>query len=276
MALKSFKPYTKSTRGTILVDRSDLWKGKPEKKLTKFKKRSVGRNNQGRITTRHKSMGHKKRYRLIDFKRSKMDMPATIKRFEYDPYRSANIMLVEYQDKTLGYVLGVQGLKIGDQIISSEKTEIQAGNAMAIKNIPAGTSVHNIELTPGKGGVLSRSAGSSAQIMGQDQDYTLIKLGSGETRKILSRCKATIGQVSNVDNKNQKIGKAGRSRWMGIRPTVRGVVMNPVDHPHGGGEGKTSGGRNPVTPWGQGTRGLKTRNNKRTDKFIISRKKKRA
>ncbi len=276
MALKSFKPYTKSTRGTILVDRSDLWKGKPEKKLTKFKKRAVGRNNQGRITTRHKSMGHKKRYRLIDFKRSKMDMPATIKRFEYDPYRSANIMLVEYQDKTLGYVLGVQGLKIGDQIISSEKTEIQAGNAMAIKNIPAGTSVHNIELTPGKGGVLSRSAGSSAQIMGQDQDYTLIKLGSGETRKILSRCKATIGQVSNVDNKNQKIGKAGRSRWMGIRPTVRGVVMNPVDHPHGGGEGKTSGGRNPVTPWGQGTRGLKTRNNKRTDKFIISRKKKRA
>ncbi len=221
-------------------------------------------------------MGHKKRYRLIDFKRSKIDMLATIKRFEYDPYRSANIMLVEYQDKTLGYVLGVQGLKIGDQIISSEKTEIQAGNAMAIKNIPAGTSVHNIELTPGKGGVLSRSAGSSAQIMGQDQDYTLIKLGSGETRKILSRCKATIGQVSNVDNKNQKIGKAGRSRWMGIRPTVRGVVMNPVDHPHGGGEGKTSGGRNPVTPWGQGTRGLKTRNNKRTDKFIISRKKKRA
>jgi len=276
MALKSFKPYTKSTRGTILVDRSDLWKGKPEKKLTKFKKRAVGRNNQGRITTRHKSMGHKKRYRLIDFKRSKMDMPAIIKRFEYDPYRSANIMLVEYQDKTLGYVLGVQGLKIGDQIISSEKTEIQAGNAMAIKNIPAGTSVHNIELTPGKGGVLSRSAGSSAQIMGQDQDYTLIKLGSGETRKILSRCKATIGQVSNVDNKNQKIGKAGRSRWMGIRPTVRGVVMNPVDHPHGGGEGKTSGGRNPVTPWGQGTRGLKTRNNKKTDKFIISRKKKRA
>ncbi len=276
MALKSFKPYTKSTRGTILVDRSDLWKGKPEKKLTKFKKRAVGRNNQGRITTRHKSMGHKKRYRLIDFKRSKMDMPATIKRFEYDPYRSANIMLVEYQDKTLGYVLGVQGLKIGDKIISSEKTEIQAGNAMAIKNIPAGTSVHNIELTPGKGGVLSRSAGSSAQIMGQDQDYTLIKLGSGETRKILSRCKATIGQVSNVDNKNQKIGKAGRSRWMGIRPTVRGVVMNPVDHPHGGGEGKTSGGRNPVTPWGQGTRGLKTRNNKKTDKFIISRKKKRA
>jgi large subunit ribosomal protein L2 len=276
MALKSFKPYTKSTRGTILVDRSDLWKGKPEKKLTKFKKRAVGRNNQGRITTRHKSMGHKKRYRLIDFKRSKMDMPATIKRFEYDPYRSENIMLVEYQDKTLGYVLGVQGLKIGDHIISSEKTEIQAGNAMAIKNIPAGTSVHNIELTPGKGGVLSRSAGSSAQIMGQDQDYTLIKLGSGETRKILSRCKATIGQVSNVDNKNQKIGKAGRSRWMGIRPTVRGVVMNPVDHPHGGGEGKTSGGRNPVTPWGQGTRGLKTRNNKKTDKFIISRKKKRA
>ncbi|MEK9561613.1 MAG: 50S ribosomal protein L2, partial [Pelagibacteraceae bacterium] len=273
MALKSFKPYTKSTRSTILVDRSDLWKGKPEKSLTKFKKRAVGRNNQGRITTRHKMMGHKKRYRLIDFKRSKNDIPAEVKRFEYDPFRSANIMLIEYQDKVLSYVLGVEGLKIGDKVVSGDKTEVQKGNSMMLKNIPAGTSVHNIELTPGKGGILARSAGSSATVMGQDDDYTLIKLGSGETRKILSKCKATIGQVSNVDNKNKKIGKAGRNRWLGKRPTVRGVVMNPVDHPHGGGEGKTSGGRNPVTPWGQGTRGLKTRNNKKTDQFIISRKK---
>jgi len=275
MALKSFKPYTKSRRSTILVDRSELWKGKPEKSLTKFKKRSVGRNNQGRITTRHKMMGHKKKYRLIDFKRSKLDLQAEVKRFEYDPYRSANIMLIEYEDKTLSYILGVEGLKNGDKVLSSEKGEIKKGFAMLLKHIPAGTLIHNIELTPGKGGILSRSAGSSASVMGQDNDYTLVKLGSGETRKVLSKCRATIGQVSNVDNKNQKIGKAGRNRWLGKRPTVRGVVMNPVDHPHGGGEGKTSGGRNPVTPWGQGTRGLKTRNNKRTDQFIISRKKKR-
>ena len=184
-------------------------------------------------------------------------------------------MLIEYEDKTLSYILGVEGLKKGDKVISSDKNEIHKGFAMLLKNIPAGTVVHNIELTPGKGGILARSAGSSATVMGQDNDYTLIKLGSGETRKVLSKCRATIGQVSNVDNKNQKIGKAGRNRWLGKRPTVRGVVMNPVDHPHGGGEGKTSGGRNPVTPWGQGTRGLKTRNNKKTDQFIISRKKKR-
>tara|TARA_B100001027_G_scaffold85102_1_gene58286 strand:+ start:8520 stop:9350 length:831 start_codon:yes stop_codon:yes gene_type:complete len=275
MTLKKFKPYTKSSRSTILVDKSNLWKGKPEKSLIKYKKRAVGRNNSGRITTRHKMMGHKKKYRIIDFKRSKIDTYAEIKRFEYDPFRSANIMLIQYQDKTLSYILGVEGLKIGDKIISSEKTEIQKGNSMILRNIPAGTLVHNIELTPGKGGVLARSAGSSASLMGQDEDYTLVKLNSGETRKILSRCKATIGQVSNIDNKNKKIGKAGRNRWLGKRPTVRGVVMNPVDHPHGGGEGKTSGGRNPVTPWGQGTRGLKTRNNKKTNQFIISRKKKR-
>ena len=275
MALKSFKPYTKSTRSTILVDRSDLWKGKPEKSLTKFKKRAVGRNNQGRITTRHKMMGHKKRYRLIDFKRSKNDIPAEVKRFEYDPFRSANIMLIEYQDKVLSYVLGVEGLKIGDKVVSGDKTEVQKGNSMMLKNIPAGTLVHNIELTPGKGGILARSAGSSATVMGQDDDYTLIKLGSGETRKILSKCKATIGQVSNVDNKNKKIGKAGRNRWLGKRPTVRGVVMNPVDHPHGGGEGRTSGGRHPSTPWGMKTKGKKTRKIKFTSKMIISRRAKK-
>ena len=275
MALKSFKPYTKSTRSTILVDRSDLWKGKPEKSLTKFKKRAVGRNNQGRITTRHKMMGHKKRYRLIDFKRFKNDIPAEVKRFEYDPFRSANIMLIEYQDKVLSYVLGVEGLKIGDKVVSGDKTEVQKGNSMMLKNIPAGTSVHNIELTPGKGGILARSAGSSATVMGQDDDYTLIKLGSGETRKILSKCKATIGQVSNVDNKNKKIGKAGIKRHLGIRPTVRGVVMNPVDHPHGGGEGRTSGGRHPSTPWGMKTKGKKTRRIKFTSKMIISRRAKK-
>ena len=275
MALKSFKPYTKSTRSTILVDRSDLWKGKPEKSLTKFKKRAVGRNNQGRITTRHKMMGHKKRYRLIDFKRSKNDIPAEVKRFEYDPFRSANIMLIEYQDKVLSYVLGVEGLKIGDKVVSGDKTEVQKGNSMMLKNIPAGTLVHNIELTPGKGGILARSAGSSATVMGQDDDYTLIKLGSGETRKILSKCKATIGQVSNVDNKNKKIGKAGIKRHLGVRPTVRGVVMNPVDHPHGGGEGRTSGGRHPSTPWGMKTKGKKTRRIKFTSKMIISRRDKK-
>ena len=275
MALKTFKPYTKSTRSTILVDRSDLWKGKPEKSLTKFKKRAVGRNNQGRITTRHKMMGHKKKYRLIDFKRTKNDIPAEVKRFEYDPFRSANIMLIEYQDKVLSYVLSVEGLKIGDKVVSGDKTEVQKGNSMMLKNIPAGTSVHNIELTPGKGGILARSAGSSATVMGQDDDYTLIKLGSGETRKILSKCKATMGQVSNVDNKNKKIGKAGRNRWLGKRPTVRGVVMNPVDHPHGGGEGRTSGGRHPSTPWGMKTKGKKTRKIKFTSKMIISRRAKK-
>ena len=273
MALKSFKPYTKSTRSTILVDKSDLWEGKPEKRLTKFKQRAVGRNNQGRITTRHKMMGHKKKYRLIDLKRSKNDMSAEIKRFEYDPYRSANIMLVQYEDKTLSYVLGVEGLKTGDKIISSDKTEVQKGNALLLKNIPAGTSVHNIELTPGKGGILVRSAGSSATIMGQDDDYTLVKLGSGETRKILSKCKATIGQVSNVDNKNKKIGKAGRNRWLGKRPTVRGVVMNPVDHPMGGGEGKSSGGH-PRSRNGLYSKGMKTRTPKKySNRLIIGKKK---
>ncbi len=270
MSLKSYKPTTKSMRSTIIVDRSSLWKGKPEKTLTKYFNRSVGRNNLGRITTRHKSMGHKKKYRNIDFFRKKTDMMAVIKRFEYDPFRSANIMLVEYEDKTLNYQLAPDGLSINDKVISGEKVDIKTGNCMPIKNIPAGTQVYNIELSPGRGGKLVRSAGSFAQVMGQDQDYTIVKLGSGETRKIFAECRATIGQVSNPDNKNTSIGKAGRSRWMGIRPGVRGIAMNPVDHPHGG---RTNGGRNPVTPWGQGTRGLKTRKNKRTDKFILSRKK---
>jgi len=260
MALRNYKPYTKSMRGTILVDRSNLWKGKPEKTLTKKINRSVGRNNQGRITSRHRSAGHKKKYRVIDFIRNKFGAVAEVKR---------------YDDKTISYLLAVEGLKVGDKISSGDKLEIKPGNCMKISDIPGGTSVHNIELTPGKGGILCRSAGSSAQIMGHDGDYSTVRLASGEVRKIKSNCRATIGQLSNIDNKNVKIGKAGRNRWLGIRPQSRGVVMNPVDHPHGGGEGKTSGGRNPVTPWGQGTKGLKTRNNKKTDQFIISRKKKR-
>jgi len=275
MTLKNYKPYTKSMRTTILIDRSNIWKGKPEKTLVSLKSRSSGRNNQGRITSRHKSAGHKKKYRIIDFYRKKLNMTATVKRLEYDPYRSANIMLVEYEDKTLSYILAPANIKIGDKVVSGSKLDIKPGNAMMLSDIPAGTIVHNIEIAPGGGGKLVRSAGSSATIMGQDQDYTLIKLSSGETRKVFSKCKATIGQLSNVDNKNKKIGKAGRNRWLGKRPSVRGVAMNPVDHPHGGGEGKTSGGRNPVTPWGKGTKGLKTRNNKKTDKFIISRKVKR-
>ena len=275
MALRNYKPYTKSMRGTILVDRSNLWKGKPEKTLTKKINRSVGRNNQGRITSRHRGGGHKKKYRVIDFIRNKFGAVAEVKRFEHDPFRSANIMLVEYDDKTISYLLAVEGLKVGDKISSGDKLEIKPGNCMKISDIPGGTSVHNIELTPGKGGILCRSAGSSAQIMGHDGDYSTVRLASGEVRKIKSNCRATIGQLSNIDNKNVKIGKAGRNRWLGIRPQSRGVVMNPVDHPHGGGEGKTSGGRHPVTPWGQGTKGLKTRNNKKTDQFIISRKKKR-
>ena len=275
MSLRNYKPYTKSMRGTILVERSNLWKGKPEKTLTKKLTRSVGRNNQGRITSRHRSAGHKKRYRIIDFVRNKYEMTAEIKRFEHDPFRSANIMLVEYEDKTISYLLAIEGLKIGDKIISGEKLEIKPGNCMKILDIPGGTNIHNIELSPGRGGILCRSAGSSAQVLGHDGDYSTVRLASGEVRKIKSKCRATIGQLSNIDNKNVKIGKAGRNRWLGIRPQTRGVVMNPVDHPHGGGEGKTSGGRNPVTPWGQGTKGLKTRNNKKTDQFIISRKKKR-
>lgn len=275
MTLRTYKPYTKSMRGTILVDRTNLWKGKSEKTLTKKIHRAVGRNNQGRITSRHRSAGHKKKYRIIDFKRNKLDVAAEIKRFEHDPFRSANIMLVEYQDKTISYMLAPEGVKIGDKIYSGEKLEILPGNCMKIKDMPSGTSVHNIELTPGKGGVIARSAGTAATIMGTDGDYTTVKLSSGEVRKVRSQCRATIGQLSNIDNKNVKIGKAGRNRWLGIRPQSRGVVMNPVDHPHGGGEGKTSGGRDPVTPWGQGTKGLKTRNNKKTDQFIISRKKKR-
>ena len=275
MALKTFKPYTKSTRGTIIVSKEGLWKGKPIKSLTIGKKSSSGRNNLGRITSRRRGSGHKQKYREIDFYRKKHDIEAVVERIEYDPNRTSHIMLVKYEDGERAYMLVPQNIKIGDKIISGNKKEIKIGNCMPLSDIPDGTAIHNVEMKPGGGAKIARSAGSSVQITGSDGGYSIIKLASGEIRKIISRAKATIGVLSNPDQKNIKIGKAGRSRWLGIRPSVRGVVMNPVDHPHGGGEGKSSGGRNPVSPWGQSAKGLKTRNNKRTNKYIISRRKKR-
>ena len=275
MALKTFKPYTKSTRGTIIVTREGLWKGKPIKSLTIGKKFSSGRNNLGRITSRRRGSGHKQKYREIDFYRKKHDIEAVVERIEYDPNRTAHIMLVKYEDGERAYMLVPQNIKIGDKIISGNKKEIKIGNCMPLHDIPVGTAIHNVEMKPGGGAKIARAAGSSVQITGSDDEYSIIKLASGEIRKITSKAKATIGVLSNPDQKNIKIGKAGRNRWLGIRPSVRGVVMNPVDHPHGGGEGKSSGGRNPVSPWGQSAKGLKTRNNKRTNKYIISRRKKR-
>ena len=275
MTLKTFKPYTKSTRGTIIVTKEGLWKGKPIKSLTIGKKSSSGRNNLGRITSRRRGSGHKQKYREIDFYRNKHDIEAVVERIEYDPNRTSHIMLVKYEDGERAYMLVPQNIKIGDKIISGNKKEIKIGNCMPLHDIPVGTAIHNVEMKPGGGAKIARAAGSSVQITGSDDEYSIIKLASGEIRKITSKAKATIGVLSNPDQKNIKIGKAGRSRWLGIRPSVRGVVMNPVDHPHGGGEGKSSGGRNPVSPWGQSAKGLKTRNNKRTNKYIISRRKKR-
>ena len=275
MGLKTFKSYTKSTRGTVLVDRKDLWKGKPLKSLSYGKTSTGGRNNLGRITSRSKGAGHKNKHRLIDFYRKKDDVKASVDRIEYDPNRSAHIALIKYEDGIMNYILAPNKIKIGDQIISGRSKEIKIGNCMPLSDIPAGTDIHNIELAPNGGGKIARSAGSYAQISGTDENYCIIKLGSGEIRKIIKTARATIGAVSNSDHQNIKIGKAGRNRWKGRRPSVRGVAMNPVDHPHGGGEGKTSGGRSPVSPWGQSAKGLKTRNNKRTNKFIISRRKKR-
>jgi len=275
MVLKTFKPYTKSTRGTIIVAKEGLWKGKPIKSLTIGKKSSSGRNNLGRITSRRRGSGHKQKYREIDFYRNKHDIEAVVERIEYDPNRTSHIMLVKYEDGERAYMLVPQNINIGDKIISGNKKEIKIGNCMPLHDIPVGTAIHNVEIKPGGGAKIARAAGSSVQITGSVGEYSIIKLASGEIRKIISRAKATIGVLSNPDQKNIKIGKAGRSRWLGIRPSVRGVVMNPVDHPHGGGEGKSSGGRNPVSPWGQSAKGLKTRNNKRTNKYIISRRKKR-
>ena len=273
MALKTFKPYTKSTRGTVLVDRTGLWKGKPFKALVEPLNSMRGRNNNGHITSRNMSGGgHKKMYRLVDFYRKKFDMPGTVERIEYDPNRSCYIMLVKFDDGQHFYYLAPQKINIGDKVENGSDKEIKVGNCMPLRDIPVGINIHNVELNPGGGGKIARSAGTSVTISGLDGNYSLIKMISGEVRKIDSRCMATIGILSNPDQKNIKIGKAGRSRWLGRRPHTRGVVMNPVDHPHGGGEGKTAGGRHPVSPTGQSAKGLKTRNNKSTDKFIVKKR----
>ena len=274
MALKQFKPNTAGQRGLVLTDNSHLHKGKPFKKLTKGLTKSGGRNNFGHLTSRRQGGGHKRKYRLVDFKRNLKDVFATVERIEYDPNRTANIALIKYENETFSYIISPQKLKIGDKIISSDKADIKVGNCMQLKNIPTDTLIHNVEMKPGKGGQLNRSAGTYSQLIGKDSEYAQIKLSSGEIRIVRIECRATIGMVSNPDNKNIKLGKAGRKRWMGVRPVVRGVAMNPVDHPHGGGEGRTSGGRNPVSRRGFSAKGKKTRNNKRTDKYIIRRGKK--
>ncbi|MFV3073960.1 50S ribosomal protein L2 [Niveispirillum fermenti] len=272
MALKTFRPITPSLRQLVLVDRSELHKGKPVKMLTEGLSGSGGRNNTGRITARRMGGGHKRTYRIVDFKRRKFDVPATVERLEYDPNRTGFIALVKYEDGTLSYILAPQRLKAGDVIVSGEKVDVKPGNAMPLKNIPVGTIVHNVELKAGKGGQLARSAGTYLQLVGRDQGYAQLKLPSGELRMVRGECMATIGAVSNPDQSNVVIAKAGRNRWLGKRPAVRGVAMNPIDHPHGGGEGRTSGGRHPVTPWGKPTKGKKTRQNKGTDKLIIRRR----
>ena len=269
MALKSFNPVTPSLRGTVLISRAELWKGKPLKGLTEGLSSSGGRNNHGRITSRFRGGGHKQSYRIVDFKRRKRDMPAVVQRLEYDPNRTAFIALVKYQDGELAYILAPQRLKAGDQVVASARADIKPGNAMPLSAIPVGTIVHNIEMKTGAGGKIARAAGQYAQLVGKDAGYAQIKLMSGELRMVRGECMASIGAVSNPDNSNQSLGKAGRSRWLGRKPHQRGVVMNPVDHPHGGGEGRTSGGRHPVTPWGKPTKGYKTRVNKRTDRLII-------
>jgi large subunit ribosomal protein L2 len=274
MALKNFNPVTPSLRGTVLVDRRELWKGKPVKALTVGKTATGGRNNHGHITSRFRGGGHKRAYRLIDFKRRKFDVPATVERLEYDPNRTAFIALIKYSDGELAYILAPQRLRVGDTVVSGQRVDIKPGNAMPLAAIPVGTIVHNVEMKPGAGGKIARAAGQYAQLVGKDAGYAQIKLMSGELRIVRGECMATVGAVSNPDNSNVQIGKAGRMRWLGRRPHNRGVVMNPVDHPHGGGEGRTSGGRHPVTPWGKPTKGYKTRANKRTDRMILRRRNK--
>ena len=269
MALKYYKPTTPGQRQLVLVDRSELHKGAPVKALTEGLSKTGGRNNLGRITAYHRGGGHKRSYRLIDFKRRKLGVTAVVERLEYDPNRTGFIALIKYQDGELSYILAPQRLAVGDTVVAAVAADVKPGNAMQLSAIPVGTLVHNVELKPGKGGQIARSAGSYAQIVGRDQGYTVVRLNSGEQRKVLGTCFATIGAVSNPDHANVSIGKAGRNRWLGKRPVNRGVTMNPIDHPHGGGEGRTSGGRHPVTPWGKPTKGKKTRSNKSTDKFIV-------
>lgn len=273
MAIKRFNPNTPTLRYQTVLKSDEITTTEPYKPLLVYLKETAGRNNYGRITVRRRGGGHKRRYRLVDFRRAKMNIPATVETIEYDPYRSANIALICYADGARSYIIAPQGLKVGQKIVSGEKVEIEVGNAAPIGTLPIGANVHNIELTLGRGGQLARSAGSFAIITGRDGDYTIVKLPSGEARKIHNRCMATIGVVGNHEHELVSVGKAGRSRWLGRRPRVRGVAMNPVDHPLGGGEGKTSGGRHPVTPWGKPTRGKKTRNKRKTsERFIISRK----
>ncbi|MCY3876753.1 MAG: 50S ribosomal protein L2 [Rhodobacteraceae bacterium] len=269
MALKTYNPTTPGRRGLILVDRSALWKGRPVKTLTTGLASRGGRNNAGRITMRRRGGGAKRRYRIVDFKRSRMDVPAEVVRIEYDPNRTAFIALIRYEDGELSYILAPQRLAVGDTVVSSAKADIRPGNAMPFTGLPIGTIVHNIELKAGKGGQLARAAGTYGQYIGRDGGYAQIRLSSGELRLVRQECMATVGAVSNPDNGNQNLGKAGRNRHRGIRPSVRGVVMNPVDHPHGGGEGRSSGGRHPVTPWGKPTKGARTRSNRKTDRYII-------
>ncbi|MEN6535983.1 MAG: 50S ribosomal protein L2 [Bryobacteraceae bacterium] len=275
MPMKSFHPTTHSRRFMSVVSRQEITKDTPEKSLVSGKKRSGGRSSVGQISSRFRGGGHKKAYRLVDFKRDKAGVQATVAAIEYDPNRSARIALLNYSDGEKRYILCPLGLKVGQKLMSGPDADILVGNALPLKNIPAGTVVHNVELRPGKGGQMARSAGSQVQLVSKEGDYALLKLPSGEVRRVRLDCMATIGQVGNTDHENVSLGKAGKTRWAGRRPHNRGVTMNPVDHPHGGGEGKTSGGRNPVTPWGQPTRGFKTRNNKRTAKWIVTRKAKK-
>ncbi|MGE3652407.1 MAG: 50S ribosomal protein L2 [Reyranellaceae bacterium] len=272
MALKNFNPVTPSLRELVLVDRSELHKGGPVKKLTEGKTSTGGRNTHGHVTVRWRGGGHKQRYRLVDFKRRKFDVPGTVERLEYDPNRTAFIALIRYDDGELAYILAPQRLAAGDRVVAGERADIKPGNALPLRSIPVGTIVHNVEMKMGRGGQIARSAGTYAQLVGRDQGYALMRLSSGEVRMIRTDCMATIGAVSNPDQANINIGKAGRNRWLGRKPSVRGVAMNPIDHPHGGGEGRTSGGRHPVTPWGKPTKGKKTRNNKKTDRLIVRRR----
>ncbi|MCS6806250.1 MAG: 50S ribosomal protein L2 [Acidobacteriota bacterium] len=272
MAIRSVAPVTPSRRFQTYLDKQEITAEKPYKPLLVSKRRTDGRNNNGHITVRRRGGGHKRRLRLIDFKRDKIGIPAKVATIEYDPNRSALIALVSYADGEKRYILAPHGLKVGQTIVAGPDADILVGNALPLSHIPLGTTVHNIELRPGKGGQMARSAGAAAQLVAREGNYAQIRLPSGEIRKVHVNCMATIGQVGNLDHENVSLGKAGRSRYLGIRPHVRGVAMNPVDHPHGGGEGKTSGGRHPVTPWGQPTRGYKTRNNPRTDQYIVKRR----
>jgi large subunit ribosomal protein L2 len=271
-SIKTYNPTSPAVRFKTTLDKKELSADRPQKRLTEGRQRISGRNNKGRITIRHRGGGHKKLYRIVDFRRDKRDIPAKVASLEYDPNRSALIALLAYADGEKRYILAPDGLAVGSSVIAGENADILVGNSLPLKNIPLGTMIHNIELRSGKGGQMARSAGTAAQLLAKEAGYGQIKMPSGETRMVHLECYATIGQVGNLNYENVSIGKAGRSRWLGKRPTVRGVVMNPIDHPHGGGEGKTSGGRHPVSPWGQPTKGYKTRNNKRTQRFIIKRR----